>query len=186
MPQTARGIFNAIFKIVKRMGDKDAALDSIRTYYVKNNINKSKRDEVYQYSRETKHRMRPTRWIILLLREAVEELKAVPAASSRSSSPDSMSSGVTFAAAAAAPTPAQRRSAADPYGLGPAKFTPQSKSSSSGSDSDAGHYKRTNTKHKRNKKSRRKSTKIRKKVKGKSKKIRRKVKGKSKKIRFRK
>ena len=181
MPQTARGIFNAIFKIVKRMGDKDAALDSIRTYYVQNNINKSKRDEVYQYSRETKHRMSPTRWIILLLREAVEELKAVPVAEEHAAA--SMSSGVTFAAAAAAPPSGKT---ADPYGLGPAKFTPQSKSSSSDSDSDAGHYKRTNTKHKRNKKSRRKSKKIRRKVKGKSKKIRRKVKGKSKKIRFRK
>ena len=180
MPQTARGIFNAIFKIVKRMGDKDAALDSIRTYYVKNKINKSKRDEVYQYSRETKHRMSPTRWIILLLREAVEELKAVPAEEHAAAS---MSSGVTFAAAAAAPPSGKT---ADPYGLGPAKFTPQSKSSSSDSDSDAGHYKRTNTKHKRNRKLEGKSKKIRRKVKGKSKKIRRKVKGKSKKIRFRK
>ena len=180
MPQTARGIFNAIFKIVKRMGDKDAALDSIRTYYVKNKINKSKRDEVYQYSRETKHRMSPTRWIILLLREAVEGVKAMPAEEHAAAS---MGTGARFAAAAAAPPSGKT---ADPYGLGPAKFTPQSKSSSSDSDSDAGHYKRTNTKHKRNKKSRRKSKKIRRKVKGKSKKIRRKVKGKSKKIRFRK
>jgi hypothetical protein len=183
MSQTPREIFNAIYKKVRRMGDKDAALDSIRTYYVKNKINKSKRDAVYQYSRETKHRMSPTRWIILLLREAREELKAVPAASSRSSSPASMSSRATFAAAAAAPPSGKTD---DPYGLGPAKVTPQSKSSSSDSDSDAGHYKRTNTKHKRNRKLGGKSKKIRRKVKGKSKKIRRKVKGKSKKIRFRK